>query len=95
LTGEAPEAPRDAVRASDIIHLEEAVENLVKVGETSTMDIYEIEGNTYTDIQYLFSKGNDDVACIRNCGQITWTTKVAAREHAERMARSLNEPTLV
>jgi hypothetical protein len=73
------------------------VANLIKVGETSTMDIYEIEGNEYEKIQYLFSKrDDDDEACIiRGSGQTTWTTKAAARENADMMARIINEPTLV
>ena len=69
--------------------------NLIKVGEISTMDIYEIEGNDIADIKYLFSKGDDDVACIRKYGQTIWTTKAAAREDADRVARMLNDPTLV
>ena len=71
--------------------------NLIKVGETSTMDIYEIEGNEYEKNQYLFSKrDDDDAACIVDgSGQTTWMTKSAARENADMMARILNDPTLV
>ena len=71
--------------------------NLIKVGETSTMDIYEIEGNEYEKIRYLFSKRDDeDEACIvRESGETTWTTKAAARENADVMERRFNEPTLV
>ena len=49
------------------------------------------------DLATLFSKrDDDDEACIiRGSGQTTWTTKAAARENADMMARIINEPTLV
>lgn len=68
--------------------------NLIKVGELSTMVIYKIEGCD-ADVRYLFSKGDDDEACICSGPHHTWTTKAAAREHAERTYHCWNDPTLV
>ena len=69
--------------------------NLIKVGELSTMIIYRIEGCDGADVRYLFSKEDDDVACICIGAHNTWTTKAAAREHAEETYGNWNDPTLV